>query len=222
MRVIDLCGQWDAECLFDANNKFDFAGNVPGSAINDLINAKKLPENIFWRDHADAVLDYEKCNYVYKKTFDFHGEWKKIILHFERIDTYADIFLNGKKLYHSENGNIGHDIDITDTVLQGSNLVEVHLYSASEWVKDMPLRKGAFTRERMNTRRMQCTYGWDWTMRFVTCGIGNAYLRILDKGIKTESVYVSLVKEAMEICRKNGIIVEKGDIYYEHQFKRAV
>jgi beta-mannosidase len=191
MRVIDLCGQWDAECLFDANNKFDFAGNVPGSAINDLINAKKLPENIFWRDHADAVLDYEKCNYVYKKTFDFHGERKKIILHFERIDTYADIFLNGKKLYHSENGNICHDIDITDTVLQGSNLVEVHLYSASEWVKDMPLRKGAFTRERMNTRRMQCTYGWDWVGRFLTCGLGECKINTLDDfEVLPENVYV--------------------------------
>lgn len=191
MQVIDLCGQWDAECLFDDHNKFNFWGTVPGSAIHDLIRAKKLPRDIFWRDHANAVSEYEKCNYVYRKKFDFHSDGKKAFLHFERIDTYADIFLNGKKLYHSENGNISHEIDITDTVLQGSNLIEVYLYSASEWVKDMPQRKGAFTRERMNTRRMQCTYGWDWVARFLTCGLGKCSINIPnDFEIMKENVYI--------------------------------
>ena len=132
MESIDLCGQWDAECYFDDNSKFDFVGSVPGSAINDLINSKKLHEDIFWRDNADSVSAYEKCNYVYRKNFEFNDEHKKTILRFERIDTYADIFLNGRKVYHCENGNICHEIDISDSVLQGNNLVEVYLYSPSE------------------------------------------------------------------------------------------
>lgn len=56
MESIDLCGQWDAECYFDDNSKFDFVGSVPGSAINDLINSKKLHEDIFWRDAAWCAI----------------------------------------------------------------------------------------------------------------------------------------------------------------------
>ena len=191
MRVIDLCGQWNAECFFDENKKFDFVGNVPGSALDDLVKAKKLPDDIFWRDNVNKVSEYEKCNYVYKKNFEFSGEHKKTVIRFERIDTYADVFLNGKKVYHSENGNICHEIDITDCVLQGSNVLEVHLYSASEWVKDMPQRRGAFTTERMNTRRMQCTYGWDWVARFLTCGLGECSIHTLDDfEIMPENVYI--------------------------------
>ena len=77
MRVIDLCGQWNAECFFDENKKFDFVGNVPGSAINDLVHSEKLQKDIFWRDNVNKVSEYEKCNYVYKKNFEFSGEHKK-------------------------------------------------------------------------------------------------------------------------------------------------
>ena len=75
--------------------------------------------------------------------------------------------------------------------MQGSNVLEVHLYSASEWVKDMPHRRGAFTQERMNTRRMQCTYGWDWVARFLTCGLGECSIHTLDDFvILPENVYI--------------------------------
>ncbi len=192
MISIDLCGEWKAECIFLDKNRFDFVGNIPGSAINDLINAKILPEDIFWRDNADAVLEFEKCDYIYKKEFDFCGEHKKTVLRFERVDTYADVFLNGTKIYHSENGNIRHDIDVTDSIQQGRNLLEVRFYSPSEWVKDMPLRRGAFTKERMYTRRMQCTYGWDWVARFLTCGLGACSLLIPEElEILAENVYIA-------------------------------
>ena len=195
MRSTDLCGAWNGECIFPDNSRYEFVGTVPGSAINDLINAAQLPEDIFWRDNADAVLRFENCDYVYKKSIEFRGEYKNVLLRFERIDTYADVFLNGEKIYHSENGNIRHDIDVTNRVKQGNNIVEVRLYSSREWVKDMPLYSGAFTCERMNTRRMQCTYGWDWVARFLTCGLGECSLIIAeDIEIFPENVYIATVE----------------------------
>ena len=217
MESIDLCGRWDAECLLGNENKFNFTGNVPGSALNDLIKAKKLPNDIFWRDNANTVSEYEKCNYVYRKNFDFNGEHKKTILRFERIDTYADIFLNGRKVYHCENGNICHEIDISDSVLQGNNLVEVYLYSPSEWVKDLPLRDGAFTRERMNTRRMQCTYGWDWVARFLTCGLGQCNINILDDfEIMSENVYIV----TMDVDDESATV--RADITFPFEYEGRV
>ena len=68
------------------------------------------------------------------------------------------------------------------------------MYSASEWVKDMPTRHGAFTRERMNTRRPQCTYGWDWVARFLTCGLGQCSIIVFDDFvILPENVYIATI-----------------------------
>lgn len=191
MKTIDLCGAWSGKCIGQDGTAFDFSGTVPGSAIHDLIGAGHLPEDIFRRDNAEAVRAFEDCDYIYKKEFTYSGESKHLFLRFERIDTYADVLLNGEKIYHSENGNIRHEIDVTEYIKQGENTLEVRLYSPTKWVEGRPARTGAFTTERMYTRRMQCTYGWDWVARFLTCGLGECTLLSMeDMEILPENVYL--------------------------------
>ena len=62
MKTMDLCGAWSGKCILKDKTDFNFDATVPGSAINDLIKAKKLPNDIFWRDNANTVSEYEKCN----------------------------------------------------------------------------------------------------------------------------------------------------------------
>ncbi len=58
------------------------------------------------------------------------------------------------------------------------------------FTKKFPVRAHAFTAERLYSRRMQCTYGWDWVPRFVTMGIfGDVYIRVGNK-LDRENVYV--------------------------------
>jgi beta-mannosidase len=57
-------------------------------------------------------------------------------------------------------------------------------------VEGLPLRDGAFTRERMNTRRVQCTYGWDWVDRFVTMGIYRSSRLVFRKSNEIDNIYV--------------------------------
>ena len=197
MKFVDLCGAWRGECIFSNQERLEFTADVPGSTIKDLINSGYLPSDLFWRDNADEVLKFEGCSYIYKKSFEFSGECKNALIRFERIDTYADVFLNGVKIYHSENGNIRHDIDVSGRLAQGNNDLEVCLYSPSEWVKDKPLRRGAFTQERMNTRRMQCTYGWDWVARFLCCGIGDCTL-LIPEDVELPDVYIATLESDSE------------------------
>ena len=135
MKTIDLCGVWSGKCIGQDGTTFDFSGTVPGSAIRDLIYAGRLSEDIFYRDNAEMVQAFEDSDYIYKKEFTYSGESRHLVLRFERIDTYADVLLNGKQIYHSENGNIRHEIDVTEQVKQGKNTLEVRLYSPSRWVK---------------------------------------------------------------------------------------
>ncbi|MBE6883432.1 MAG: hypothetical protein E7487_02375 [Ruminococcaceae bacterium] len=176
MTTLSLNGIWNGTCLFPDGSSFAFSGTVPGCTIQDLITAEKLPSDIFWEKNADAVAAFENCDYLYAKEFFFDGSPARTFLQFERLDTYCDVFLNGTHIYHSENGNIAHTIPVHDTVVKRENLLEIKFYSPVTWVKDRPVRRGAFTTERLHTRRMQCTYGWDWVARFIACGLGNCTL----------------------------------------------
>ncbi|MBP3479750.1 MAG: hypothetical protein J6K03_09795, partial [Oscillospiraceae bacterium] len=192
MKRYTLNGQWNGKCINDGEI-FSFLGTVPGSSIHDLITCGRLPKDIFWRDNADKAEAFENADYVYEKEFDFApADGENHTLCFERLDTYCDIFLNGEKLATTKNGFIAHSFDITGKLMHGKNLLSVHFTSPITAVKDMPRYNGAFTTERMNTRRPQCTYGWDWVARFVSCGIcGDVEIRTYKKNeIRIASTYV--------------------------------
>lgn len=189
---IELNAPWKLTCLAPDAAPFTIDARVPGCAIADLVRDGRLPSDLFYRKNADATQAYEACDYVYETvcTLPRAGE---ATLSFERIDTYADVYVNGRHVYHSENGNIRHDIPLEKDVLQeGNNTVTVKLFSPVTWVKDRPARSGAFTTERLHTRRMQCTYGWDWVARFVTCGLGACTLTLAEEDeVAIDGVYIT-------------------------------
>ncbi len=165
-------GEWKGERV----GGFSFRAEVPGCTIFDLVQNGYLPKDLLCARNADAVLQYENDDWIYTKSFFLEQACDRAVLSFGRIDTYADIYLNGALLAHTENGNISHAFDATEAVVQGENLLQIRFFSPIRQVQGLPKRDGAFTTERLYTRRMQCTYGWDWVARFVTCGIGDAAL----------------------------------------------
>lgn len=171
MQKFSLNGKWNGECV----GNFTFLGEVPGSSINDLIQNDKLPKNLLSDKNADEVLKYEACDFNYKKSFIIDEIGDKATLVFERLDTFVDVYFNGEFIGHRENGNIEHKFDISSLIIKGENTIELKFKS---WVNAARPVEGnvpfAFTKERLNIRRMQCTFSWDWVARFVGCSIGNA------------------------------------------------
>lgn len=171
MRKISLCGDWRGKCIF-SDGSFDFVATVPGSSINDLIAAGKLPEDIFFADNAERVRDFERCDYLYEREFELTVEDGKIYtLEFCKLDTYATVKLNGAEIAKTQNAFIEHRLDVTDKLVNGKNTLSVSFRSPITEVEGREDLPAAFTRERLHTRRIQCTYGWDWVARFVSCGI---------------------------------------------------
>lgn len=173
MKTISLAGQWQVKGE-DAvtGEKLTLLGQVPGSALNDIVLQQAEPCDIFWRDHAERFQKYERYNWQYSKEFDLEDVGLPSEIVFERLDTYCDVYLNGTHLGYCDNGFIRHTFPTDGILKSGKNLLEVYFYSPVEQVKNKRSFPGAFTTERLHTRRTQCTYGWDWTMRFVSCGIG--------------------------------------------------
>lgn len=196
---LSLNGKWNVHSVFNAllqknDNYTELAFNaiVPGSTLNDLVNAGITCSDIFWRDNAETVQKYENYNWRYTKVFTVEQLPEgRAILVFERLDTYCDVYLNGTHLGFFDNGYIEHKIDVTGHLISGENLVEVMFYSPINYTLGKEKLPTYFTSERIYNRRIQCTYGWDWTMRFVTTGIyGDCYIEYQENRPCVEDVYI--------------------------------
>lgn len=188
-KKIDLNGIWSAIGKNEKNEDICFTGRVPGCVHTDLIQNGIIDYDIFWRDN------YEKCQWIEKESFTYSKVFviKEIPpgakLTFEGLDTYCDIHLNGHPIGHCENMFISHTFPVDNLLNIGQNLLEVTFYSPV-FTKNLPKRKGAFTTERLYTRRMQCTYGWDWVARFVTMGIFKDVYITYGNEVKVEDAYI--------------------------------
>lgn len=162
---------------------------VPGCVHTDLL-ANGLIEDIFWRDNAQKSMWIENEDWTYSCSFDAE-KGNKVSLVFEGLDTYTSIYLNGELLGETDDMFIPHEFDVSGKLKEKDNNLTVKFRSPIKEVENMPERVGAFTSERINTRRMQCTYYWDWVDRFVTCGIHKpVYLKYADD-MYIENVYVN-------------------------------
>lgn len=188
-KTIDLCGTWHLCCKDSPIGSFELDGQVPGCVHTDLIS-NKIIDNIFYRDNAKRIQWIESCDFTYIKSFYVDRIQSGAYLEFDGLDTYADIFLNGQKLGEAENMFIPHAFCVDGILCEGENTVEVRFFSPIKRVEGMPLYPGAFTRERMNTRRIQCTYSWDWVDRFVTMGIYRDVRLCFRKRNEVENLYI--------------------------------
>lgn len=163
--------------------------SVPGCVHTDLLYNKKI-EDIYHRDNSLSVRWIEDEDWTYFCKFDAeYGH--NVSLVFEGLDTYTSVYLNGEHLGDTDNMFIPHEFDVSDKLKETGNELKVIFKSPIKAVENMPPRQGAFTSERINTRRIQCTYSWDWVDRFVTCGIYRpVYLKYADD-MYVDNIYVT-------------------------------
>ncbi|MBR4889056.1 MAG: glycoside hydrolase family 2 protein, partial [Clostridia bacterium] len=181
MKRIDLNGAWQGTCLLaDGRVEFLFDGTVPGCVHTDLMGSH-IAKDLYYRDNVDAAQWIEDRDWKYEKTFVLEEVPAKARLVFEGLDVYADIYVNGEHIAFTDDMFISHAFDVAGWLRVGENHICVHFHSPVRWVEGLPARGAAFTAERLYTRRMQCTYGWDWAARLVTCGIWrDAYIDCTD------------------------------------------
>ncbi len=192
--VINLNGEWSAVGKSLDNKTIELSAIVPGSALSDIINngIVETDNDIFYRDNDRLFQEYENYTFVYTKKFDVEQLFEKSVLFFGRLDTYCDVYLNDKHLAHCQNGNISYEFDVTDVLKLGENTIEVYFNSPVLAVRGAKEHGGAFTHERMRTRRTQCSYSWDWTARFLTCGIsGDVYIKGVPATQYVSDVYIN-------------------------------
>ena len=185
MRRITLSDNWTLE-----NPRVGtLSAVVPGCVHTDL-KRHGLLGDLYYRDNAESCrwIEDEEWDYTCVFCAEYHPS---ATLVFMGLDTYATVTLNGYTVGEAADMFHPHHFAVGKYLREGENTLRVHFRSPIREVAGRPDMPGAFTRERMHTRRIQCTYGWDWVDRFVTAGVWRpVYLEYAD-GIDVEDVYIA-------------------------------
>lgn len=165
-----------------------YEATVPGTVHTDLM-AQELIEDPFYRLNERGVQWVDKEDWIYRTTFDASPELlakQNIVLHFEGLDTYADVTLNGKKILSADNMFREWKADVRSLLKARGNELQVYLHSPikiamPKWEaypyqyrssNDQSENGGLLDRKvGVFVRKAGYHFGWDWGPRLVVSGI---------------------------------------------------
>lgn len=184
-----------------------YPATVPGVIHTDLMD-NDIIEDPFFRLNERGVQWVDKEDWIYETTFDLeHDILRKnnISIHFEGLDTYADVYLNGTLILTADNMFRDWKADIKEFVKEEANLLSVYFHSPikkdlPKWealpyqyqaVNDQSQNGGIFNRKlSVFARKAGYHYGWDWGPRLVTSGIWRPVIIEAWDNARIEDIYI--------------------------------
>lgn len=209
--------KWTFKKVTDSNW---FSAKVPGTIHTDLFQNNLIPDPFFGANEKELQW-IEKENWLYKTDFQITKDELEnniIELNFDGLDTYATIFLNGKKVLSADNMFRNWKIDVKNQLKIGKNTIEIHFESASKKGEEKS-QKLSYTlpeKERVFVRKAQYHFGWDWAPRFVTAGIWKkVHLKFWNKATIENILYEQklLTTEIAKLDFVFSITTEKSGKY---------
>lgn len=171
------------------------SAEVPGTVHQDLLAHDKLPDP-FYGMNEEKIQWVEKEDWLYRTSFVVSEEEMSAegtFLVFEGLDTYADVFLNGALLLKADNMFVGYRVPVKSVLKKGENKLVIRFRSPiweamPQWESngfDYPADNDHFPQKlSVFTRKAPYSYGWDWGIRMVTCGIWRpVYLEFVNKAV---------------------------------------
>jgi len=173
---------------------------VPGCVHTDLLKNGKI-EDPFYRLNEHNLQWIDKVNWEYKTSFNIDpGAIKRdrIALDFKGLDTYADVFVNGKQVLSADNMFREWLVDVKPQVKEGVNELRILFrspiveglkkYDANGYVIPVSPNDlaeiGQVEGNKMvsvYTRKAGYHFGWDWGPRLVSSGLWRpVYLTVWD------------------------------------------
>lgn len=199
---IPLTGEW----LFSrSGDTTRYPALVPGTVHDDLLRNGLIPDPFTGRNEY-AVQWVEEEDWEYVRTFELEAAdlaHDRVRLCFEGLDTYADIWLNGRPVGRTDNMFVGYAFDVRPMLRPGTNRLHVRFRSPVREVMaqrnsagfDYPADNDHRTEKTsVYSRKAPYSYGWDWGIRLVTSGIWKpVYLECWD-GVRIADYYVRVLE----------------------------
>lgn len=197
-----------------------FTATVPGTVHLDLMNNNIIPDP-FKDENEQKVQWIENENWNYQTVFKISSkelENQNIELVFNGLDTFSDIYLNGKLLQSTDNMFRKWTIPVKQNLKIGDNLLQIKFKSAVNVGKDLAQKVRFTTPEspRSYVRKAQYQFGWDWGPRLVTAGIWKDIKLNFWNNAKLENVKIeqkNISKEVANLVFYTEVFVEKEGKY---------
>ena len=183
-----------------------YKATVPGTVHTDLLQNQLIPDPYF-RDNESKLQWIDRADWEYKTVFTIDNitfTQKNIALVFDGLDTYADVYLNGKLILQANNMFRGWTVNVKPLIKRINNQLLIKFSSAQKKADSMAKSKLPLVlpdNNRVYVRKAQFQFGWDWGPKFVGCGIW--------KKIKLETRFEKTYDD--EITKSNIRLVQQKD-----------
>lgn len=152
----------------------EIAATVPGNVELDLIEAGKLPRDIFMGRNIALAEKYETYEWTYEREFDCEDIGQEHRITFEGVDTVADYFVNGEKIGSSQNILVEHTFVLPKLKAKNNKLqvVITPICKANQGnLYTQRMLANVHSVEAAHIRKAAHSYGWDIMPRAVSAGI---------------------------------------------------
>ena len=153
----------------------DLQVNIPSEAHADLYAAGLIPHPYGEGDEEQQLQWIPQHQWDYLLKFDVDNKvWNQdnIDLIFKGLDTYADVWLNGEKILHSDNMFVRYEKEVKNLLKKRDNELKVRFYpfdaQRDSLIETYRLR---FPEKYAVMRKAAYQNGWDWAPRYLNIGI---------------------------------------------------
>ena len=168
--------------------------NIPSEAHADLYVAGLIPHPYGEGDEEQQLQWIPQHQWDYSLKFDVDKNiWQNdnIDLIFNGLDTYADVWLNGEKILHSDNMFVRYEKEVKHLLKRRDNELKVRFYpfdaQRDSLIETYRLR---FPEKYAVMRKAAYQNGWDWAPRYLNIGIWKDVELHGWSGFKVENVSV--------------------------------
>ncbi|HZG78888.1 MAG TPA: glycoside hydrolase family 2 protein [Paenibacillus sp.] len=156
---------------------------VPGDVHSTLL-AHGLIEDPYYSTNDQDCRWIERKIWVYRMEFDKPDDRgaSGTLLHFEGLDTLAEVFVNGRSVATCVNMFVPTGAELTGTLRERGNVVVIRFDSVVAYAEKQDVSRfwSKVNYERIWLRKCACNFSWDWSPRIVTVGIWkDAWLQLV-------------------------------------------
>lgn len=173
-KVIYLDGKWNMR----VSDSEWITATVPGSLYSNLLD-NGLMEDPFYRENQYEACKLSDNDTVFEKVFSIPegmAENERVLLHFDGIDTLAEIIFNGKSIGRANNMHRIWEYDVTELLKNEDNHLQVYISSPTKYIAEQDAKRHlwgvATTIPGYNyIRKAHYMFGWDWGPQLPDMGI---------------------------------------------------
>jgi beta-mannosidase len=201
--------------VFNHNGR-NYPATVPGTIHTDLME-NKIIKDPFFGTNEQAVQWVSGRVWTYSTTFDAGNcnLYENATLVFDGLDTYAEVYLNGKPLNHTEGSHVTNNMFRQwrfplpkDLKEKGNTLVVKFLPSVPKeeaLAKKLPYK---LPDNRVFSRKAPYQSGWDWGPKLITAGMWkNVYIDLWN-----QFAIDKIVIKQTELTKKRGVLEVKTTV----------